>query len=130
MSKPSDPNAEMMKRLQEMQKEQLMISRLTKELSTILDKKQLQLVINTSFKTELGSNDCMMIRDVKGNIEIFGNGTENQIHTTDQQLDRYVKNCLDSAEPLLFDLKELSPLPSCFTEAKNSGMRMAVGLGL
>lgn len=130
MSKPSDPNAEMMKRLQEMQKEQLMISRLTKELSTILDKKQLQLVINTSFKTELGFNDCMMIRDDKGAIEILGSRIENQNHTTDQQLDRYLKNCLESAEPLLFDLKELSPLPSCFTEAKNWGMRMAVGLGL
>lgn len=130
MSKPSDPNAEMMKRLQDMQKEQLMISRLTKELSTILDKKQLQLVIHKSLKTELGFNDCMMIRDVKGNIEILGSGTENQNYTTDQQLERYVKNCLDSAEPLLIDLKDLSPLPSCFTKAKNSGMRMAVGLGL
>jgi hypothetical protein len=100
MSKPSDPNAEMMKRLQDMQKEQLMISRLTKEFSTILDKKQLQLVINKSFKTELGFNDCMIIRDDKGIIEIL-NGIENQNHITDHQLDRYLKNCLDSAEPLL-----------------------------
>jgi hypothetical protein len=101
ISKPSDPNAEMMKRLQDMQKEQLMISRLTKEFSTILNKKQLQLVINKSFKTELGFNDCMIIRDDKGIIEILNDRIENQNHTTDHQLDRYLKNCLDSAEPLL-----------------------------
>ncbi|UTX49024.1 sigma-54-dependent Fis family transcriptional regulator [Chryseobacterium sp. MA9] len=130
MSKSSDPNAEMMKRLQEMQKEQFIISRLTKELSTILDPKQLQLVLNKSFKTELGFNDFMVIKDYKQTVEILSSWVENQNCTIDNQLDMYVKSCLDSADPLLFDLKELSPLPSCFTKAKNSGMRMVIGLGL
>lgn len=130
MSKPSESNAEMMKHLQEMQKQQLMISRLTKEFSTILDKKQLQLVFNKSFKTELEFNDFMIIRDHKRTFEMISSGVENQNSIIDQQLDMYLKNCLDSAEPLLFDLKKLSSIPSCFAKAKNSGMRMAVGLGL
>ncbi|WEK70467.1 MAG: sigma-54 dependent transcriptional regulator [Candidatus Chryseobacterium colombiense] len=129
MSKPSESNAEMMKHLQEMQKQQLMISRLTKEFSTILDKKQLQLVFNKSFKTELEFNDFMIIRDHKGTFEMISSGVENQNSIIDQQFNMYLKNCLDSAEPLLFDLK-LSSIPSCFAKAKNSGMRMALGFGL
>ncbi|MBP2614960.1 sigma-54 interaction domain-containing protein [Chryseobacterium jejuense] len=130
MSKFSDPNAEMMKRLQEMQKEQFIISHLTKELSTIMDSKQLQLVLNKSFKTELRFNDFIIIKDYKQSVEILSSWVENQNCIIDNQLDIYVKNCLDSAEPLLFDLKELSLLPSYFTKAKDSEMRMVIGLGL
>ncbi|MDC8104579.1 sigma 54-interacting transcriptional regulator [Chryseobacterium sp. B21-037] len=130
MSKPSDPNAEMMKRLQGMQKEQLIIARLAKDFSTVLNKKQLLSVLNTSFKNELGFNDCMIVRDYRGIIEMLISGIENQNYTIDHALDTYLKKCLDSAEPLFFDLKELSSFPSCFTEVRNSGMRMAVGLGL
>ncbi|MDQ0594283.1 formate hydrogenlyase transcriptional activator [Chryseobacterium ginsenosidimutans] len=132
MNKQSDNNTEIMKRLQNMQKEQLIISVFNKALSKILDKKQFQLVLNQFLKSEIKFDELVILSIDENNneSEIFhhtfiNNSLQNKgSKLIDSQLDK----CLKSAEPIFFDLK--NSIPFYFLDSKNVGMRTAIGFCL
>ncbi|WP_326983123.1 sigma-54 dependent transcriptional regulator [Chryseobacterium sp. MYb264] len=133
MDKQSDQHLLLMKRLQEMQREQLTISALNTSFAKVLDKKELHFILNQNAKQELKFNEMIILKADNAVVQTFyssfSNGEDNEKPT-----DPYFEQCLDSAEPVLFNLKELSEkkntTPSYFLTAKNSGIRIAVGFSL
>jgi transcriptional regulator with GAF, ATPase, and Fis domain len=134
MSRQEEQNTEMINRLQNMQKELLMISNLNKAFSGVLDKNQFQTVLNQSLKSEFHFNDFVFIRNVDLSIETFLSSLKMENNLTENSIDAYFEKCQNSPEPLCIDLKELSDnhssTPSYFLSAKNAGLRMAVGFCL
>ena len=134
MSKKEDHNTEMINRLRDMQKELFIISNLNRVFSTVLNKDHFQTVLNQAFQPEFHCNDCMIFRYSDNIIETFINPLSFKNDKTGNIDNYYFEKCLNSAEPLLFDLKELSnnqpSTPSYFLGAKNAGLRMALGFCL
>lgn len=136
MNQQSEQN--LTKRLQETQKEQHIILSLSVSLSKVLDKKSLIIVLNQNFKNELLFNDVVIIKsdEKKKNTRIFTTSFINKLQEKDedQSIDIYFKQCINSAEPIIFDLKDFpdkkTKTPSYFVAAKNSGMRTCIGFCL
>jgi len=136
MDKQSEQN--LIRRLQKMQKEQLIISTLSADFSKVLDKRQLAVVLNQNLKHELECNDIVIVRaenQIK-EIQVFTTSfvTHQQQDNDDRSFDDYFEQCINSAEPIIFDLKNLhekkTQVPSCFITAKNLGMRISIGFCL
>lgn len=134
MSKQVDHTAELMKRLQDMQKEQSVISSLNKAFSLVLDKDWFKITLNQGFKSEFRFDSFAIIKNGKNGSQTFLASSDSQPNPIGTTPDIYFEQCLHSAEPLLFDLKNLpvhkSSTPTYFLDAKNAGMRMAAGFGL
>ncbi|WP_034762869.1 sigma-54 interaction domain-containing protein [Chryseobacterium gregarium] len=134
MSKQVDHTAELMRRLQDMQREQSVISSLNKAFSLVLDKDRFKMTLNQVFKSELSFDSFVILRNFKNGVEVFLSSSNPQKNIDENTLDTYFEQCLHSAEPLLFDLKAIalntSSAPSYFLDARNAGMRMAAGFGL
>lgn len=132
MGKEENQNTEMIQRLQTMQKELFTISNLNKTIAVTLDKTQLLAVFNQNLKSEFNFDDFVLMRDSANGIDIMADSLK--IKNIDYTIDEYFKSCLNSAEPLFFDLKELSSnhstTPSYLLSAKNAGLRMGVGFAL
>lgn len=129
MSKGSDQNADLIDRLRTMQAELLLISSLTKDLSSILNKDQLMVYFQRTLKAELKYDSLSLITNhgdknalycSTGNSRVSGEGSH-----------PYFQKCIRSAELQFFDLKEISVSgQDLFNTEKNSGMRTAVGFCL
>lgn len=134
MGKLENQNTEVIQRLQNMQQELFKISNLNKAIAVVLDKNQLQIVFNKTLKSEIQFNDFVLMRYSSNDREIFLSSLEIKKKLNTNDADAYFEKCLNSAEPLIFDLKELSDnastTPSYLLNAKNAGIRMAVGFGL
>jgi formate hydrogenlyase transcriptional activator len=118
-----DKNSILTKQLQEMQKELSIISSLTNSFSKILDKKDFGLVLNQSFKSEFNFADFLILRfdEINKEDEIFYSTFE--MKSTQNQFLRIIQECVNSAEPIVFDLKDFSGNKIFFSEAKNKGIR-------
>jgi formate hydrogenlyase transcriptional activator len=133
VGKQENQSAEIMNRLQNMQKELLTVSNLNRAIAVVLDKGQLQNVLAQNLKSEIQFDDFVLIKDSSNSVEIFLSSLEIKRTLNTDRADTYIEKCLDSAEPLYIDLKELSDhssTPSYFLSAKNTGMRTAVGFCL
>ncbi|GAA4154127.1 hypothetical protein GCM10022217_10770 [Chryseobacterium ginsenosidimutans] len=133
MSKQQEQNTEMINRLQSMQKELFLISNLNKAFSAVLDKNEFQGIFNQSLKSEFHFNDFVFIRNIDLGVETFVSSFKIENNITENSIDAYFEKCLNSAELLFIDLKELSDnssTPAYFLSAKNAGLRMAVGFCL
>ncbi|WP_415327830.1 sigma-54 interaction domain-containing protein [Chryseobacterium sp. MMS23-Vi53] len=133
MSKSDSQNTEMIQRLQSMQKEWSLISTLNKSLATILDEIDFQTVFTQSLKAEFHFNDFLLLRKSNVDIETFLTSLNINVKTHKSSCDAYFEKCMNSAEPLFMDLKELtdnSSTPSYFSNAKKAGMRIVVGFCL
>ncbi|MCJ8153020.1 sigma-54 dependent transcriptional regulator [Chryseobacterium sp. SSA4.19] len=134
MSKQADHTAEIMNRLHSMQREQLLISSLHKEFAGVLDKQQFQKTLNQGFKSQFLFDDIVILNKSADKIRIFLSSSVPQSDSFSNTHDIYFEQCLNSAEPILFDLKELpvnkSSTPMYFINAKDTGMRIAAGFSL
>ncbi|AZA57138.1 sigma-54 interaction domain-containing protein [Chryseobacterium shandongense] len=133
MSKNDSQNTEIIQRLQSMQKELSIISTLNKSLATVLDEMDFQNVCTQNLKPEFAYDHFILLRKSNLDIEIFLSSTDHKINMSKNTSDVYFEKCLNSAEPLYIDLKELpdnSSTPYYFSNAKKDGMRIAVGLCL
>jgi formate hydrogenlyase transcriptional activator len=134
MGKQVDHTAEIMNRLQNMQREQLIISSLNRAFSTVLDRNQLKKALHQGFRSEFNFNEVVILNRFTDEVQIFISSSDTQGDTSANTNDLYFEQCLNSAEPVIFDLKELSgnksSIPPYFISARNAGMRMAAGFSL
>ncbi|WP_374459272.1 sigma-54 interaction domain-containing protein [Chryseobacterium taeanense] len=133
MDNQKNHHTEMIQRLQHMQKEWSVISSLNKSLAIVLDKVQFKAVFIHILKKELHFDNFVLLRRSDGEMEIFLSSSDSSIKRNRKSSQTYFEKCLDSAEPLFIDLKELSEnssTPTYFSNAKKSGMRIAVGFCL
>ena len=133
MDNQKNHHTEVIQRLQNMQKEWSVISNLNKSLAIVLDKAQFQAVFNHILKQEFHFDDFVLLRKSDVEMEIFLSSSDSSIKTNRKSSQPYFEKCLDSAEPVFIDLKELSEnssTPTYFSNAKKAGMRIAVGFCL
>lgn len=132
MDKQAEQHLHLMNRIQEMQKEQLLISALNVAFSKVLDKKQLKVIVNQNFRTELQFDHFIILKSEQNNIQTFISSFNTQFN--EKEIDDYFEQCLHSAEPVVFDLKDFSEnktsTPSYFIDAKKTSMRTAIGFCL
>ncbi len=133
MDKQSDQHLLLMKRLQEMQKEQLTISALNLSFAKVLDQKEFHLILNQNFKNEVRCNEIIILKAESSVVKSFYSSFSTE-KDQEKPMDLYFEQCLQSPEPILFDLKDLSEkndsAPFYCKTAKSLGMRMAVGFSL
>ncbi|KFE99086.1 sigma-54 interaction domain-containing protein [Chryseobacterium luteum] len=135
MNKLSDPNIDLITRLQEMQKEYLVISSITAAFAKVLDKKHFSSVLNQSFKNEFLFNEVIILTAQDNKQQIFYSSmiTEEHDNNNSDSLDIYFGQCIQSPEPVVFYLKDFSErkvsIPY-FTRGKKLGMHMAIGFFL
>ncbi|MCT2409323.1 sigma 54-interacting transcriptional regulator [Chryseobacterium antibioticum] len=134
MNKQSDQNIDLMTRLQEMQKDHLVISSINTAFAKVLDKKHISLVLHQSFKKEFLFNEVVILTAKDHKQQIFYSSfitEENDTHS--DSLDMCFEQCIQSPEPVSFYLKDFSEkkvsIPY-FTRAKKLGMLTAVGFCL
>lgn len=135
----SDQNRILTRRLQEMQKEQQSISAVNMALSKSLDHSQFGTALQNHFKQVLKHDEIIILncdKDEKGFKTFYSSFAEKnyQSHILYHPKDDVLSQCLQSAEPIVFDLKNFSnksnqEISSVLT-TKNTGMRIAVGLAL
>ncbi|MEY8759019.1 sigma-54 interaction domain-containing protein [Chryseobacterium tongliaoense] len=134
MSKQSDQHTDLINRLQEMQKDQQVISSITMAFAKVLDKKHLDLVLNQSFKNEFLFNDLSILTANNDEQYIFYSSVtsgKNDYYLNSPDI--YFEQCMQSSEPVIFylnDFSEKKTLPSYFMSAKKLGMHTAIGFCL
>ncbi len=130
----NNQHTEMIQRLQNMQRELAVISNFTKSIAIVLNRFQFQAFFIQTLKSELQFDDFAILRTSDKSTEIFVSSLEFKNKIAEKMNDNYFEKCLDSPEPLFFDLKDLPEsnfrTPPYLLNAKKSGMRIAVGLGL
>ncbi|ROI00251.1 sigma-54 interaction domain-containing protein [Chryseobacterium daecheongense] len=133
MNKPSDQHIALMNRLQEMQKDQQIISSINTALAKVLDKKSIGIILNQSFKDTFLCNEVIVLTTKEGGEFFYSSFTEKNDHHS-YSSDIYLDQCIQSSEPVIFYLKNLSEkktsTPSYFMNAKKMGMHTAVGFCL
>lgn len=123
-------------RLQEMQKEYMVISSITSAFAKILDKNHFNVVLNQTFKNEYQFNNVTIVTKKDDKQEIFYSSliTEKHDNSHYDLPDIYFEQCLQSSEPVIFYLKDFSErktsIPPYLISAKKLGMYMAVGFCL
>ncbi|WP_449387588.1 sigma 54-interacting transcriptional regulator [Chryseobacterium lineare] len=135
----SDQNRLLTKRLQEMQKEQSSISAVNMALSKSLDLSQFGAALKNHFKEVLKYDEIIILncdKDEKGFKTFHSSFADRkyQNHVLYHPKDDILSQCLRSAEPIVFDLKNFIDKSnqeiSSVLASKNTGMRIAVGLAL
>lgn len=136
MNKQSDQNIDLMRaRLQEMQKDYMIISSITSAFAEITDKKHFSIVLNQSFKNEFQFNEVLILT-ARDKQEIFYSSliTDKPDNNHYNSPDIYFEQCLQSSEPVVFYLRDFSEkktsVPPYFIDAKKTGMHMAIGFCL
>jgi transcriptional regulator with GAF, ATPase, and Fis domain len=136
MNKQSDQNVDVMRaRLQEMQKDHLVISSINTAFAKVLDKKHFSIVLNQSFKNEFLCDGIMVLTAKDHKQQIFYSSliTGEYDDSSSDSLDICFEQCMQSPEPVTFYLKDFSERKASvpyFTLAKKLGMHMAVGFCL
>jgi len=128
MRKGSDQDAELIDRLRAMQSELVLVSKLTKDLSSILSKDQLTAFFQRTLKAEFTYDGLSLITNSGDTYNLFYSSGNIQHSDSSHP---YFQKCIESAELRFFDLKDISgSQQDLFNSAKNSGMRTAVGFCL
>lgn len=135
MEKPTDQTAILMKRLQEREKEQMLIMSICSALSQALTKEEFNLVVNDILKEEFSFDDFILAS---------ANENETEYHVFYQFLqkdsklkglkinDGFFDFCMDSADTVIFDLNTLNrnKFPDYITITNNKGFKNGIGICL
>lgn len=137
MEKPTDQNAILLKRLQEREKEQMLILSICKSLSETLHKNQFHEVVENVLKEHFEFEDFILASSNEDDLyyEIFYQCTNqkesDKIYSVE---DGFFDVCLDSAETVFFDLKSITKktdtLPDYLQNINNKKIRNGVGICL
>lgn len=138
MEKPADQTAIMLNRLQEREKEQMLVLSICKWLSEALTKEEFHTVVNDVLKEQFLFEDFIFAfaEENQTSYEIFyqfsdQKNTENKTYPIN---DGFFDVCLDSADSVIFDLKSLTEkknkLPDYLHSIKNKNFKNGIGICL
>ncbi|WP_289661160.1 sigma-54 interaction domain-containing protein [Flavobacterium panacagri] len=136
MEKPKDQTAIMMNRLQEREREQMLIMSICSEIGQALTKEELNVVIG-QLKEQFLFDDFILASSNENETEY---SVFYQFFQKDKAVKKYLVNdgffdvCLDSADAVVFDLKNLddkkNPFPDFIKIANASGFKNGIGISL
>ncbi|AWK05781.1 Fis family transcriptional regulator [Flavobacterium crocinum] len=132
MEKPNDQTPIMMNRLQEREREQMLIMSFCSEIGQTLTKEELNVVIG-QLKEQIFFDDFILASSNESETEysVFC-----QFLQKDKDLKKYPVNdgffdtCLDSADAVVFDLKNQNSFPEFIKKANDSGFKNGIGISL
>ncbi|WP_026728863.1 sigma-54 interaction domain-containing protein [Flavobacterium denitrificans] len=134
MEKPIDKTAIIMKRLQEREKEQLLILSICSALSQALSKKDFGEILSGIVKENLQFEDLVLAssKENESDYHIFYSSLEKNAESKKYVLnDGFFDRCLDSADSVVFDLKaENQRTPDYIQASLKKGSKNGVGIGL
>jgi len=137
MEKPTDQTAIIMNRLQEREREQMLILSICSTLSQALTKEELDTVVSGVLKEQLNFDDFILAcsNDIETEYHILYQFLQkNQEFKSHVVKDGFFDLCLDSADTVIFDLKTLNDkknnFPPYITTANNKGFRNGIGVCL
>lgn len=137
MEKPTDQTAIIMKRLQEREKEQMLILSICSALAQALSKEEFNNIVSDLLKEHFSFDDFILA---------FADEKETEYHVFYQFLDKkgisqkltindgFFDLCLDSAEAVIFDLKTINEkqnnFPPYISTVNNKGFKNGIGICL
>lgn len=137
MEKPNDQTAIIMNRLQEREREQMLIMSICGALAQALTKEELDLVVRKNLKEEFSFDDFILA---------FADENETEYHVFYQFLqkeatskkyiinDGFFDTCQDSADTVIFDLRTLNEkknnFPDYISTVNNKGFKNGIGICL
>jgi transcriptional regulator with GAF, ATPase, and Fis domain len=133
MENQTDKTAIMMKRLQEREQEQMLILSICTALSTILNKEELDRIVNGLLKDHFQFDDFILTSSNEGETEYQ---TFYQASNKNNDLKKYVLNdgffnlCLDSADTVVFDLAGDQKNPDYIQNNHKKGFKNGIGMCL
>lgn len=133
MEKSTDKTAMMLKRLQERELEQMLILSICTALSPIVNKEDLNVVVNGTLKDNFLFDDFILSssNEDESEYQIFY-----QSSNLNSDLKNYVLNdgffnlCLDSADTVIFDLIQDQKNPDYIQNIHKKGFKNAIGICL
>ncbi len=135
MEKPKDQTAIMMNRLQEREREQMMIMSVCSALSKVLAKEELTDIVS-SLKEQFLFDDFILVssNETETEYSIFYHYLQKGKALKKYAVhDGFFNACLDSADIVVFDLKNRSDkndFPDFITNIAANGIKSGIGIGL
>lgn len=138
MEKPTDPTTVIMNRLQEREREQILILSVCKALSEAETKEEFHIVINGVLKEHLSFEDFIFASSDESETayEIFYQFTAPKRHEyqTYSTADGFFDVCINNADTVVFDLKSLTErknnLPNYLHSVHDKGFKNGIGICL
>ncbi|RKR05022.1 transcriptional regulator with GAF, ATPase, and Fis domain [Flavobacterium sp. 90] len=137
MDKPNDQTAIIMKRLQEREKEQMLILSICSALSQALTKEELDIVVSNRLKEEFSFDDFILASADEKETEyhIFYHYLQKETAIKKYLInDGFFDLCLDSPDTVIFDLKTLDEkknnFPDYISTVNNKGLKNGIGICL
>jgi formate hydrogenlyase transcriptional activator len=136
MEKPTDQTAVIMNRLQEREKEQILILSICSALANALSKEEFNIVVSDLLKKHFRFDDFIFASSDENESEYqifhqFSKVSEGKTYAIN---DCFFNACLDSADTVIFDLKKVidkkNNLPDYITLAQQKGSKNGVGICL
>ena len=132
MEKPTDKTAITIQRLQEREREQMLIMEICTALSQALNKNEFGTIVNELVKENLQFDDFVIASsyDNKAEYRIFYSTDKNLEPKSYPQNDGFFDCCTDSADIVSFDLKSDSKSPDYIQNIYKKGFKNAIGIEL
>ncbi len=138
MEKQTDQTALLMNRLQEREREQSLVLSISTALSKALTKEEFSLVVNNLLKENLHFDDIIFTtaNHEETEYQIFYQFLQNKSseNTSYSAKDGFFNLCMESADTVVFDLKNLidkkNNFPEFINKANTSGFKNAIGICL
>ncbi|WP_125723538.1 sigma 54-interacting transcriptional regulator [Flavobacterium ustbae] len=131
MQKPTD-NTAITQRLQEREREQMLIMDICTALSQALNKNEFGTIVNTLLKENLQFNNFVIASsyDSKAEYRIFYSTDKSTDSKSYPEKDSFFDRCTDSADIVSFDLKSDLKSPDYIQNICEKGFRNGIGIGL
>lgn len=137
MEKLTDQNTVIMNRLQEREKEQMLILSICSALAQALSKEEFNIVVSGVLKEHLCFDDFIFASSNENEMEyqIFYQFLQKVLKEKGYPInDVFFNACLDSADPVIFDLKGVKDkkdnFPDYINTVQNRGFKNGVGISL
>ncbi|OXA78397.1 regulatory protein, Fis family [Flavobacterium aquidurense] len=133
MEKSIDQTAVIMNRLQEREKEQILILSICSALAQVLSKEKFNTIVGGLLKEHLHFDDFIFASSNENETEyhIFYQFSQKAPDGKGYAInDGFFNICLDSADTLIFDLKEKKQLPNYINIPQEKGFKYGVGICL
>ncbi|MHC0445433.1 sigma-54 interaction domain-containing protein [Flavobacterium sp. 3-218] len=132
MEKPTDKTAITISRLQEREREQMLIMDICTALSQALSKNEFGAIVNGLVKENLQFDDFVVVSsyDSKAEYRIFYSTDKNTNSKSYPQNDSFFDCCTESADIVFFDLKSNQKNPDYIQNISEKGFRNGIGIGL
>ena len=135
MQKQTDQTAILMNRLQEREREQSLILSICTEFAKVLSRKDFGIIVQNTLKPIFNFDDLIIAStdEKESEYQIFHQFS--QPKTSDKNYDikdGFFDVCMESAETVIFDLKNLSgkKLPDFISKINDSGFKNGIGICL